>query len=168
MPDTYIKGFPAVFIRFYPVEPPVCYRTKLSLLINHFRRRTVIRRRVIRNLVAAAYTMAVTSAVGRWAVYAAYLERGYEACSRLYMCSCFFLAYPNALLNCSSVITHPRSFSTSPFFTILLIFQIALDMIAEDGWDESRGALYFESKSPSTWHEDNLQFLFRHDKHFYH
>ncbi len=39
----------------------------------------MIRRRVIRNLAAAAYTMAVTSAVGRWAVYAAYLERGYEA-----------------------------------------------------------------------------------------
>lgn len=43
----------------------------------------------------------------------------------------------------------------------------ALDMIAEDGWDESRGALYFESKSPSTWHEDNLQFLFRHGNHYF-
>ncbi len=45
--------------------------------------------------------------------------------------------------------------------------QKALDMIAEDGWDESRGALYFESKSASTWHEDNLQFLFRHGNHFF-
>lgn len=45
--------------------------------------------------------------------------------------------------------------------------QKALDMIAENGWDESRGALYFESKSASTWHEDNLQFLFRHGNHFF-
>ena len=44
--------------------------------------------------------------------------------------------------------------------------QRALDMIAEHGWDESRGALYFESKSASTWHEDNLQFLFRHGNHY--
>ena len=40
-------------------------------------------------------------------------------------------------------------------------------MIAEDGWDESRGALYFESKSDSTWHEDNLQYLFRHGNHYF-
>lgn len=39
----------------------------------------MIRRRVIRNLAVAVYTIAVTSAVGRWAVRAAYLERGYEA-----------------------------------------------------------------------------------------
>lgn len=45
--------------------------------------------------------------------------------------------------------------------------QKALDMIAENGWDESRGALYFESKSDSTWHEDNLQFLFRHGRHYF-
>lgn len=45
--------------------------------------------------------------------------------------------------------------------------QKALDMIAEDGWDESRGALYFESKSASTWHEDNLQYLFRHGNHYF-
>lgn len=43
----------------------------------------------------------------------------------------------------------------------------ALDMIAEDEWDESRGALYFESKSDSTWHEDNLRFLFRHGNHYF-
>ncbi len=45
--------------------------------------------------------------------------------------------------------------------------QKALDMIAENGWDESRGALYFESKSTSTWHEDNLQFLFQHGNHYF-
>jgi len=45
--------------------------------------------------------------------------------------------------------------------------QRALDMIQNDGWDKSRGALYFESKSDSTWHEDNLQFLFRHGKHYF-
>ena len=39
----------------------------------------MIRRRIVRNLAAAAYTLAVTFAVGRWAVHAAYLERGYEA-----------------------------------------------------------------------------------------
>lgn len=43
----------------------------------------------------------------------------------------------------------------------------ALDMITEDGWDESEGALYFESKSDSTWHEDNLRFLFRHGNHYF-
>ena len=45
--------------------------------------------------------------------------------------------------------------------------QKALDLIAEDGWDESRGALYFESESVSTWHQDNLQFLFRHGNHYF-
>lgn len=45
--------------------------------------------------------------------------------------------------------------------------QKALDMIAEDGWNRSRGALYFESKSASTWHKDNLQFLFRHGNHYF-
>lgn len=45
--------------------------------------------------------------------------------------------------------------------------QKALDMITEYGWDESREALYFESKSDSTWHEDNLQFLFRHGNHYF-
>lgn len=39
----------------------------------------MIRRRIVTNLAAATYTLAVTSAVGRWAVHAAYLERGYEA-----------------------------------------------------------------------------------------
>lgn len=43
----------------------------------------------------------------------------------------------------------------------------ALDMVQNDGWDESMGALYFESKSDSTWHEDNLQYLFRHGNHYF-
>lgn len=42
----------------------------------------------------------------------------------------------------------------------------ALDMV-ENGWDESQGALYFESKSSSTWHRDNLKFLFQHGRHFF-
>lgn len=40
----------------------------------------------------------------------------------------------------------------------------ALDMVL-GGWDGSRGALYFESKSKSTWHRDNLEKLFVHGKH---
>lgn len=42
----------------------------------------------------------------------------------------------------------------------------ALEMV-EMGWDESQGALYFESKSESTWHEDNLKFLFKHGDHYF-
>lgn len=42
----------------------------------------------------------------------------------------------------------------------------ALEMV-ERGWDESQGALYFESKSASTWHEDNLKFLFKHGDHYF-
>lgn len=43
----------------------------------------------------------------------------------------------------------------------------ALDLIQLEKWDKSQGALYFESKSDSTWHEDNLKFLFQHGKHFF-
>lgn len=42
----------------------------------------------------------------------------------------------------------------------------ALEMVMS-GWDESQGALYFESKSNSTWHEDNLKFLFKHQDHYF-
>lgn len=42
----------------------------------------------------------------------------------------------------------------------------ALEMV-EMGWDESRGALYFESRSESTWHQAHLKFLFRHGDHFF-
>lgn len=41
----------------------------------------------------------------------------------------------------------------------------ALDMVMHDKWDESHGALYFESESNSTWHRDHLQFLFQHGAH---
>lgn len=43
----------------------------------------------------------------------------------------------------------------------------ALDLITEDGWNESEDALYFESESESTWHHDNLQFLFQHGDHYF-
>ena len=42
----------------------------------------------------------------------------------------------------------------------------ALDLVMS-GWDESQGCLYFESKSASTWHEDNLKFLFKHQDHYF-
>lgn len=35
------------------------------------------------------------------------------------------------------------------------------------GWDESRGALYFESSSNSSWHRRHLKFLFRHGRHMF-
>lgn len=38
----------------------------------------------------------------------------------------------------------------------------ALQLIQTGGWDESHGATYFESKSVSTWHSENLTFLFKH------
>lgn len=43
----------------------------------------------------------------------------------------------------------------------------ALDMIMREHWDKSQGALYFESESDSTWHRDNLQFLFQHGNHLF-
>lgn len=42
----------------------------------------------------------------------------------------------------------------------------AIDMVSNE-WDESHGALYFESKSKSTWHKENLEYLFQHGKHFF-
>ena len=39
----------------------------------------MIKGKVIRNLLTAAYTLAVTFFVGKWAICMAYLERGYEA-----------------------------------------------------------------------------------------
>lgn len=41
----------------------------------------------------------------------------------------------------------------------------ALQLIQTGGWDESHGATYFESKSDSTWHSENLTFLFKHAIH---
>ena len=43
----------------------------------------------------------------------------------------------------------------------------ALEMIQVEKWDESDGALYFESAGESSWHRDNLQFLFRHGNHYF-
>lgn len=43
----------------------------------------------------------------------------------------------------------------------------ALDMVMIDDWDESYGALYFESEGESTWHRDNLEFLFQHGNHYF-
>lgn len=43
----------------------------------------------------------------------------------------------------------------------------ALGLITDGKWDESRGATFFESKSKSTWHSENLDFLFRHGNHYF-
>lgn len=43
----------------------------------------------------------------------------------------------------------------------------ALDLIMKGKWDESCGATYFESKSESVWHSENLTFLFQHGKHYF-
>lgn len=43
----------------------------------------------------------------------------------------------------------------------------ALDLIMMDKWDKSYGATYFESESESTWHSENLDFLFQHGNHFF-
>lgn len=40
----------------------------------------------------------------------------------------------------------------------------ALEMVMK-GWDESRGALYFESCENSSWHSENLEFLFQVGNH---
>lgn len=39
--------------------------------------------------------------------------------------------------------------------------------LVESGWNESQNALYFESQSKSTWHQDNLEYLFQHGKHYF-
>lgn len=43
----------------------------------------------------------------------------------------------------------------------------ALELVTLENWDESEGALYFESRSDSTWHQNHLQFLFQHGKHYF-
>lgn len=43
----------------------------------------------------------------------------------------------------------------------------ALDMVMTEQWDESHGALYFESEGKSTWHQDNLEYLFKHGNHYF-
>lgn len=41
----------------------------------------------------------------------------------------------------------------------------ALDMIVKDKWDDSMGALYFESCKGDSWHSRNLEFMFQHGVH---
>lgn len=43
----------------------------------------------------------------------------------------------------------------------------ALGMVQAERWDKSQGALYFESKSQSTWHEEHLKYLFKHGDHYF-
>ena len=40
----------------------------------------------------------------------------------------------------------------------------ALELVMK-GWDESHGALYFESCENSSWHSENLEFLFQVGNH---
>lgn len=42
----------------------------------------------------------------------------------------------------------------------------ALDLVMS-GWNESRNALYFESPSESTWHQEHLDFLFKYGNHYF-
>ena len=39
----------------------------------------MIRRKIIKNLAAVVYTLAITFAIGKWSIHAAYIERGYKA-----------------------------------------------------------------------------------------
>lgn len=43
----------------------------------------------------------------------------------------------------------------------------ALGLVTVERWDESCGATYFESKSESTWHRENLEYLFNHGKLYF-
>ena len=43
----------------------------------------------------------------------------------------------------------------------------AMQLITTGQWDESRGALYFESGGGDTWHSRNLEFLFQHGGHYF-
>lgn len=43
----------------------------------------------------------------------------------------------------------------------------ALELIQVDKWDESQGALYFESESESDWHKKHLDFLFQYGNHYF-
>ena len=43
----------------------------------------------------------------------------------------------------------------------------ALKLIQVDHWNESQDALYFEIKSDSKWHSENLEFLFKYGKHYF-
>lgn len=43
----------------------------------------------------------------------------------------------------------------------------ALELVQVERWDESHGAVYFESVSASDWHRKNLSFLFKHGNHYF-
>lgn len=43
----------------------------------------------------------------------------------------------------------------------------ALEMLQVEHWNESQDALYFESKSDSKWHSENLEFLFKYGRHYF-
>lgn len=43
----------------------------------------------------------------------------------------------------------------------------ALDLVMTEKWDASCGATYFESESESTWHRENLDFLFEHGRLYF-
>lgn len=43
----------------------------------------------------------------------------------------------------------------------------ALELIQVEKWDESQGALYFESAGKSDWHRRNLEFLFQYGNHYF-
>ncbi len=43
----------------------------------------------------------------------------------------------------------------------------ALELIRIEKWDESQGALYFESTGESDWHRKNLEFLFQYGNHYF-
>ncbi len=43
----------------------------------------------------------------------------------------------------------------------------ALELIQIEKWDESQGALYFESAGKSDWHRKNLAFLFQYGNHYF-
>lgn len=43
----------------------------------------------------------------------------------------------------------------------------ALELIQLCKWDESQGALYFESDGKSDWHRENLKYLFQYGNHYF-
>lgn len=43
----------------------------------------------------------------------------------------------------------------------------ALELVQMNQWDESQGALYFESEGKSSWHGNNLRFIFQHGNHYF-
>lgn len=63
-------GTARISIFFFDMESTIFTQIGMEIMI---------RRRAVRNLISVAYTLTVTFAVGKWAVYAAYIERGYEA-----------------------------------------------------------------------------------------